>query len=156
MVAIHFEESSRRWIAVHRSIDGSIQIGYANTEALARTAAALKAHLHIEQQGGTIPASDRFVAIDHNSREFAQLLSKMDQLIEAVRENNEYAANDPEDRDRRLSELESGKGLLKHPGAASIAILASTITYLSIKFADSLIGKLADAALKLLEKVLGS
>jgi len=75
-----------------------------------------------------------------------------------VRDNNEYAASDPEDREQRLAELEAGGRLLEalrvNPKALW-AILASALGYLALKFAGATIGGLANAALAALRSLLG-
>lgn len=158
IVSVQQEETSGRWIAVNRSPDGRLYIGSGNTEPLARRGAALRAIDAQKQRGHTVPAADRYVGLDHNSIEFKELAVTLNRLIDAIDESNEYAASDPEDRDRQLLELRSAKEILTSPGtirAAFVAAIASSLTYLCTKFADTLIGNLAEKVFDLLQKALG-
>ena len=159
IVSVQLEESSGRWIAVNRGQDGRLYIGSGNTEPLARRVAALRADEVQKQRPDTIPASDRHVGPDHNSSEFKELIGTLDRLTHAIEENNQYAASEPDDQDRQLAEMRSAKNILT--GSASIgpvfvAAIASSLTYICIKFADTFIGKLAEQAFDLLQKVFGA
>lgn len=155
--SVQYEEASGKWIAVNKD-DGRLYIGVGNTEPLARRIAALKAVDARQNRGDAVPAAGRFVGLNHNSREFKELIVTLDRLTEAIQESNEYAASHPDDRERRLSELSAARDLLTRPGpvgVAAVAMVVSTLSYLGMKFADALIGNLADAALELLQRVLG-
>jgi hypothetical protein len=100
-----------------------------------------------------VPASDRFVRIDHNSAGYKDADDALGQTLEAVRGSNEYRSSDPEDHEQRVAELEAGKRLLQAPRVDLgwlKAGLERTLTYIAKKFADQAIGKLAGAAIKFL------
>ncbi len=104
------------------------------------------------------PASDRFVRIDHNSAEFRDAVSKLAQVIEALRSNNEYAASDPEEHEQRIAELEGGSRLLRAVRirlAAAVTVLIVPLRWLAIKFADNLINTIITAAIAALCLLLG-
>jgi small neutral amino acid transporter SnatA (MarC family) len=64
----------------------------------------------------------------------------------------------PDDQKRRLTEIKYVKDLLKTPGAFAAgvaALLMTTLTYLAMKFADGIIGKLTEQAVKLLQRLVG-
>jgi hypothetical protein len=108
-----------------------------------------------------VPAADRIVPLDHNSPEYREAVNALEEVAEAVRSNNEYANEDPEDRNQRLVELEAAEKLLEAPRVSESAIkifAIRTLRYLGDKFADHAIGLLAGAAitalLALLQKAL--
>jgi hypothetical protein len=159
IVSVQLEESSGRWIAVNRGPDGRLYIGGGNTEPLARRVAGLRAIKAQEHREENIPASGRYVGPDHNSTEFKELIEVLDRLTSAIEENNEYAASDPNDQDRRLAEVRSAKNILTSAssiGPAFLAAIASSLTYLCLKFSDAVIGKTAEQAFELLQQVFGS
>ena len=106
----------------------------------------------------SFPASDRVVRIDHNSADFRDALSKLGQVIDALRSNNEYAASDPEEHEQRIAELEGGSRLLQAVRirlAAAVTVLIVPLRWLAIKFADNLINALITAAIGALLLLLG-
>lgn len=157
IIAVQFDEASHKWIAINRSVNAALSVGVGNTEALARRVAALKAIRERDKRASS--SADRVVGLEHSRPEFSLLIETLDKLTEAIEQNNEYAAKAPEDRRRRLLEVRSVRELLtsRHAFFTSAVLLAtSTLTYLATKFADAAIGKLADAAFTLLQKLLGS
>jgi hypothetical protein len=110
------------------------------------------AEIAVERAGESVteaPAADRFVRIDHNSADYKKADDTLAQTIEAVRGNNEFANNDPEDYEQRLAELEAGTRLLQarriNPGWLKAGLLPA-LRYIAKKFADNAIGALATAA----------
>jgi hypothetical protein len=101
-----------------------------------------------DQRSG-IPASDRFVRLDHNSAAYAGAIDAGNELIQAVRESNTYSEQDSPDKEQRLAELEAGYRLLSaervNPHYAK-SILLGVLAYLVGKFADEPIGELARVA----------
>jgi hypothetical protein len=92
-----------------------------------------------------IPASDRIVTIGDNSREQKETLTKIDGLIEAVQQTNEYPG-DPEDKEQTIAELSAARTLFKAAKvrvAAVNAVLKPKLLWLTEKFAGAIIGKLA-------------
>jgi hypothetical protein len=150
IVCVQYDESSSKWIAVNRSESGVLHVGVGNTEALARRIAGLKAFDAAREDNGA-PAVDFPAGRDN-------LIDSLDRLTDAIEKNNEYRATDPEDQRRRLAEVKSFRDLLRTPGALVAGVAAglmATLTYLISKFADGLIGKLAEVAAKLLERLVG-
>lgn len=101
---------------------------------------------------GNAPAADRVVPLNHNSAPYKDLTKKLDEGIEAVK--NEFS-NDFEDKEEVQAELEAGRKLLK---AAKIRIgsiystLKPVLTKLKSRFVDHVIGRMATQILALLEK----
>lgn len=105
------------------------------------------------------PASDRYVELDHNSREYQEATEAVERVIERVRSDNEYSATDPEDKEQRLAELEAGSTLLKSVRVrvtAVTAVLLSPLMYLAAKFLDTAVGEAASAALNFVKALLGA
>ena len=91
-----------------------------------------------------IPASDRTVTIGDNSREQKETLIKIDELIVAVQQTNEYPG-DPEDKKQTIAELSAARTLFKAAkvAAAVNAVLKPKLLWLADKFTGAIIGKLA-------------
>lgn len=110
----------------------------------------------IEDQA--VPAAGRYVRLDHNSQEAQQAKEAVANTLKGVLGNNDYAANDPEDYEQRIAELESGLRLLEAIRVRLDAIktlLVGGLKYLAEKFGDAAIGALATAALAALASLLG-
>jgi hypothetical protein len=102
-----------------------------------------------EDQRPLVPGSDRFIGLDHNSVEYAEVIESGNRLIEAVRANNNYSEENHEDKEQRLAELEAGYRLLAatrvNPSSVK-SVLIGVFSYLAAKFADEPIGELARIA----------
>jgi hypothetical protein len=72
--------------------------------------------------GEPIPASDRTVALGHNSPEQTRALEKIDELVDAVNQANDLPIT-PEEREQLVAELSAGRRLLE----ASIVRLTSGV-----------------------------
>lgn len=102
-------------------------------------------------------AAERAVELDHSAPEYQRATSALGAVTEAVRQSNDYASSEPEDRDQRLAELEAGNTLLKPRRvriAALLTLLGSVLTYLARKFADATIGRLASEAVAALKELI--
>jgi hypothetical protein len=102
------------------------------------------------------PASDRVVALDHNSNSYHEAVNSIEELKRAVTTVNDFPDEDA--RSERISELNAGLELLKAARirtAAFGAVLASGLGWLLKKFAGEAIGKLADAAIEKIGALLG-
>jgi hypothetical protein len=90
-----------------------------------------------------IPASDRVVSINDNSQ--TEALTKIDALIEAVQQTNDYPGN-PEDKEQAIAELSAARKLFeatKVRVAAVSTVLKPKLVWLAEKCAGAVIGKLA-------------
>jgi hypothetical protein len=95
--------------------------------------------------GPDIPASDRTVSLDHNSPEQKQALEKLDELVAAVKETNDFPGN-PEEREQVIAELSAGRRLLeatKVRVSAVQAALQPALKWMLEKAGGAVIGKLA-------------
>ncbi len=101
---------------------------------------------------------DELMILDHGAIEYQATVAAVDRLIIIVQENNFYRQSDPQDHERRLTELEAGRRLLgsKTISLATLkAVLVAVITYLALKFADAPIGEAATAAWNTLKTLFG-
>jgi hypothetical protein len=102
-------------------------------------------------------AAEKTVDLDHGAPEYQKAVSALSGVTEAVRQNNEYASSEPEDREQRVAELEAGKELLKPKRvriAALVGLLLPALTYLATKFADAAIGEAASEAMTALKALI--
>ncbi|UQR67315.1 hypothetical protein LRP30_19525 [Bradyrhizobium sp. C-145] len=93
----------------------------------------------------TIPASDRVVSLSHNSPEQQQALEKLDELVAAVKETNDFPG-EPEEREQIVAELSAGRRLLEAARVRVAAVretLAPTLKWIGEKAGGAVIGKLA-------------
>ena len=106
-------------------------------------------------EGGTAPASDRIVELDHNSPPYKEAMSALDEVIEAV--DNERK-NDFEEKERVQKELQAGKTLLsalRVDREKIKATLIETLKWLGKKFVDVAISGLAENAIKTVLSLFG-
>jgi hypothetical protein len=103
----------------------------------------------------TAPASDRVVAIDHNSAKYKKAVQTIDEVISEVDNNR---SNDFVDKEQRLSELRAGRVLLNAYQVSVQTVKGlffPTLRYLALKFADVPLGHAAKAAWEALLRLLG-
>lgn len=126
----------------------------------AATMGGILAHERIEElETGTsmVPGSDRLVPVNHNSPDYNVAVAALERLIEVVRLSNSYRDAEPDDHERRLTELEAGRKLLESQWISAVAIKATlwgTLVYLIEKFADAPIGEAATLAWTALKQLL--
>jgi hypothetical protein len=92
----------------------------------------------------TAPASDRVVAINHNSVDYKEANADIARLIELLRAANDY--DDPDDKAQRIAELEASQTLLKAPKVRTSALktlLLDCLAYLGKKLGDGAASELA-------------
>jgi hypothetical protein len=102
--------------------------------------------------GEPIPAADRTVSLGHNSPQQKQVLEKIDELIAAVEQTNEFPG-DSDDKDLVVAELSAGRRLLQAANVRIAALretLQPAIRFIMEKAAGSIIGKIANSAWDLL------
>jgi hypothetical protein len=99
-----------------------------------------------------IPASDRIVTLGHNSPEKVELLEKIDELVTAVRETNEFPGP-PEEREQIIAELSAGRRLLEATRIriqALKTVLQPQLNWLAEKAVGAIVGGLATKLLEYL------
>jgi hypothetical protein len=105
---------------------------------------------------GDVPAADRVVQLDHNSRQHQEVLRRLDQLIDKIKAINDY--EDAEDKEERLAELSAGKTLLQASRARVHAVwlvLVPALVWLIEKFAGGIVSEIAKATLQLVKGLFG-
>lgn len=106
------------------------------------------------EEGG-IPAADRIVTLDHNSKGYNEAIGQIEAVEEGLRANNEIA---PDEKARLQAEIESGKRLLAAPRArveAIKAVLLNPLTWIAMTFASGALGELAGSALHAVAALIG-
>src|SRR5262249_30251491 len=92
-----------------------------------------------------IPAADRIVSLGHNSPPQKEALEKIDALVAAVKETNDFFG-DPEEREQVVAELSAGRRLLEAAKVRVSAIRAAlqpSLKWILEKAGGAVIGKLA-------------
>jgi hypothetical protein len=139
-------------------IDGAINVrltsdGFDEAEELTEKLSTI-----VENEVSVAPASDRVVRIDHNSQAYRDTDNAIHEALEIAKENNQLAAEEPEEHEQAIAELEGGRRLLKAVrvrAEAAWAIIAPPLKWLAAKFVDTAIGKAFEAALLLIGALLG-
>lgn len=107
-----------------------------------------------------IPAADRFVTLDHNSAEYREAVTAIDNLVTAIETtNNQLFA----DKAQRLAVVREVKGIRTLLEDASVRISAiaqhvrdgGVLTWLVQKARDGVIGNYAYAAIEALRRLVG-
>jgi hypothetical protein len=110
----------------------------------------LRRRLDIGITTTSVPASDRVVPIDHNAQAYTDLSAALSEVELAAEQSNEL---NPEDRERVKAELSAGRRLLEAPVIRLnlvSAILVSSLTWLSLQFAETAVQPAIQAALNAL------
>jgi hypothetical protein len=92
-----------------------------------------------------IPAADRTVSLGHNSLEKKEMLVKLDELIEAVEQTNDFPG-DGDDKELVVAELSAGRRLLQAANVRVAAIretLQPALKWIAEKAAGAAISKMA-------------
>ena len=109
-----------------------------------------------------VPASDRIVALDHNSPDYQETLKALSELSEEATKSNEFSAlfADPEDRIVVLSQIDTAIQLLKNENVIPNVVkkvLQYPINFIKENMPAAALGALASKAwdwvLKLLENL---
>jgi hypothetical protein len=98
---------------------------------------------YIEQNfdSADIPASDRTVTINHNSKEYADADEAMEKLEKAIREANDF--DDPLEKEQREAEVSAARRLLKATRvsvSALVELLKPIATQYATKLKENLVG----------------
>ena len=117
---------------------------------------------YVDEESDTkvqIPASDRFVSIDHNSAELIEAVNKLVELEERVDFSNEFAA----DNEQRLAikqELAGIRELLSGSKVRIASIFAAVsgsgiLRWLAAHASDAILSSIAGQTISLLSKAFG-
>ncbi|MGV7213413.1 hypothetical protein [Bradyrhizobium sp. UFLA05-112] len=112
---------------------------------------------HIEEHfGKVVPASDRTVTINHNSKECTDADAAVEKLEKAIREANDF--DDPLEKEQREAEISAARSLLKATRVhvdVLVALLNPIIAQYGTKLKDSLIGMAMQGTIGALGYLLG-
>jgi hypothetical protein len=109
-----------------------------------------------DEEAQQVPASDRTVTINHNSKEYTEADEAMENLEKAIREANDF--QDPFEKEQREAEVSAGRRLLK---AARVrleplaALLRPVLAQFTTKVKDNLVSAAALAVSGALITLLG-
>lgn len=112
----------------------------------------------LETKSALIPASDRVVAIDHNTPAYRNLADSLDTIEQAASGSNELAMQHPEERERIVAELGAARRLLTAARArvdAVISVLVPALKWLSAMVRDTAVQIAITAAIAALAMLLG-
>ena len=110
------------------------------------------------EKSAAVPASDRFVELDHNSAAYAPAVSATDEVIKAVAGDNEYGSQFPAERQVLVSSLQAGRELLDAPEVRPSAVqrlLVAPLKFVAETFAKNVISSLAAKAVAAVLKLIG-
>lgn len=105
-----------------------------------------------------IPASDRIVTLEHNSEQRREIVDAVDAVVEAVKGDNEYGDNKPEEKEAIVTALAAGRKLLDSVQIRVAAIKASLLPVLKFvaeTFAKETVKGLAAKAIAFILKWIG-
>lgn len=106
-----------------------------------------------------IPASDRFVSLDHNSRDFNEAIETLEKIADRVEKSNELIA----DKAQRLAiirEVNGLKELIQQPSVRAVTIWHSikgsgVLAWLTVHGSDAVLNALAVEAVGHMLKIFG-
>jgi len=120
-------------------------------------------HLELNENGnyapntGTAPASDRSVPLDHNSQDYIDAVSALDEAIQEFTNDHNLDNELGHEKPALIKALEAGRMLLEDTVvnfAIGTALLLEPLKRIAAKYEHALVGALAGTALGLIAKLL--
>lgn len=152
IVVSHYVAESQKWFAASEGSDGSVHLGFGNTEPLARRIAGLRTFEHLKARAdGSLPAltSDE---IEAARLELAVELLRLEEALQA--HNGTFSEVAP--KEVILIQVRAARDLVN--ARASRGTLAKWVAplllFLAGGFVDGILGVYAEKALEALNKVL--
>lgn len=115
-------------------------------------------HSPLETKSANVPASDRIVAIDHNSPDYRQAETHLETLERTVQSSNALGAESPEERDRVVAEISATRRLLKAARAridAVWALVVPALKWIGSKITDNVVQIAITAVIAALAAIFG-
>lgn len=115
-------------------------------------------HSPLETKSADVPASDRIVAVDHNSADYKTIETNLETLERAVQTSNALGAESPEERDRVVAEISATRRLLKATRArmeAVLALIVPALKWIGSKITDGAVQIAIAAAIAALAAMFG-
>jgi len=110
---------------------------------------------YLEREIATVPAADRSVPLDHNSKEYIEAVDAAEEVEKTIREANDFA--DQEEKEQRIAEVSAVRRLLQAARVrveAIIVLLKPLAELAKTKLKDNLAGMAVSAFLTLLGALL--
>ena len=152
VVVSHFVEEAGKWFAASEGSDGSVHLGFGNTEPLARRIAGLRTfeHLKARAEGKDSDLSPNQMRVARD-----ELAAELEMLEGAIRAHN---GDFPEHATREivLIQVQTARALVKAEAAKGILArwVAPVLLFIAGGFANGVLGAYAEKALTALNKVL--
>ncbi|WP_342724192.1 hypothetical protein AAFG07_34720 [Bradyrhizobium sp. B097] len=113
---------------------------------------------YIEQRfdAADIPASDRTVTINHNSKEYTDADEAMAELEKAIREANDF--DDPAEKEQRGAEISAARRLIRSNRVRVdlvVDLIKPTVVQYATKVKDGIVANAANATVTALGVLLG-
>ena len=105
----------------------------------------------------SVPASDRVVALNHNSEPYKSAIESLDKTIEAIRTANDIGTATADEREAIVAEMSAIKRLLeatKVRAAQALSLAAPTFQFIAKTFTQEGLKRLAAAAWDALKTLL--
>jgi hypothetical protein len=96
---------------------------------------------YLEQKASAVPAADRVVSLDHNSKGYSETIEAADELEKVIREANDFP--DQEEKEQRIAEVSAVRRLLQAVRVRVepiIALLKPLADQAKTKLRDNLVG----------------
>ena len=105
-----------------------------------------------------VPASDRVVSLDHNSKAYQGAVDAVDRVIEAIAGDNEYGSENPEEKEAVVGALGAARKLLDAVEvriSAVQTILLPPLQYIADNFSKGAFAALGAVAVAAVMKLFG-
>jgi hypothetical protein len=105
---------------------------------------------HLEREVAAIPAADRVVALNHNSKAYTDTVEAAEKLEQTIREANDI---EPDEKDQRIAEVSAARRLLQSVRVRAVALvelLRPLVEQAKTKLKDNLVGMAVTAFIGLL------
>jgi hypothetical protein len=110
---------------------------------------------YLEREIAAIPAADRSVPLNHNSKEYAETIEAATEVEKTIREANDFP--DQEEKEQRIAEVSAVRRLLQAARVRVepiVALLKPLVELAKTKLKDNLVGTAVSAFLTLLGTLL--
>jgi len=152
VVISHFVAEAGKWFAASEGSDGTVHLGFANTEPLARRIAGLRTFEHLKTRA---EGKDSDLSPDQMRAAREELAAELEQLEGAIRAHN---GDFPEQASREivLIQVQTAKALVNAGAAKGILArwVAPVLLFIAGGFANGVLGAYAERALTALHRVL--
>jgi hypothetical protein len=110
---------------------------------------------HLERELAAVPAADRTVPLNHNSKEYGDTIEAAEEVEKTIREANDFP--DQEEKEQRVAEISAVRRLLQAARVRVepiVVLLKPLVELAKTKLKDNLVGTAISAFLTLLGTLL--